>query len=370
MIDLTQLDPQTRAILDRCGFDHIPFQRLVERLMAGGLDPAKNRLPGPIALPDPAALRALDALDPDTKAALTARGKAALDAGQVAVVILNGGMATRFGGVPKGAAIAFRGRSFLDLKLSQVAAASRGRATVLLMNSFATDQATKAHLDTLELGCPVRMFNQMVSLRLTPQGELFLGDDGLPSLHATGHGDLSFALSASGELARLRAEGVRYLTLSNVDNLGASLDPLVLGAHIAAARPMTVELVRTRPGDVGGFPALVDGRLTIVEAFRAPEGFDVGTAPVFNTNTFVFDLDRLEGDWDLSWFAVQKQVDGRTAVQFERLVGQLTDFLEASWLIVPREGSACRFLAIKVPSDLETQAEAMEAVLGHQGLLG
>lgn len=363
------LDAETRRVLDRCGFESIPFQALVDRLMAGGLDPAKNRLPGPIALPDEGSLSALDALGEAERERLAAIGRPALEQGQVAAVILNGGMATRFGGVAKGAATAIDGRSFLDLKLSQIARAGQGRVTALLMNSFATEEATAAHLGTLELGCPVRAFNQMVSLRLTPEGALFLGEDGRPSLHATGHGDFPFALRRSGELERLRAEGVRWLTLSNVDNLGASLDPVILGAHIAGGRPMTVELVRTRAGDVGGFPAVVDGRLTIVEAFRAPEGFDARSAPVFNTNTFVFDLEALDRAWDLSWFAVQKQVEGRTAVQFERLVGQLTDFLDATWLVVPRDGAACRFLAIKAPSDLITQADAIRAVLRAQGVL-
>ncbi len=374
MLDLAQLDSLpldagTRAILERCGFDSVPFAALCARLMSGGLDPSRNRLPGPIGLPDSGELTALEALSSDERERLRARGQAALDAGEVAAVILNGGMATRFGGVPKGAATAFQGRSFLDLKLSQIAAAGGGRVTALLMNSFATEEATRAHLETLALGCPVRMFNQMVSLRLTPEGALFREDDGLPSPHATGHGDFPFALQRSGELARLRAEGVKLVTLSNVDNLGASLDPLILGAHLEGGRPMSVELVRTRPGDVGGFPARVDGRLTIVEAFRVPEGFDARTAPVFNTNTFVFDLAALDRTWDLRWFAVQKKVDGRVAVQFERLVGQLTDFLDATWLVVPREGGACRFLAIKAPEDLVTEAEAIRAVLTAQGLL-
>lgn len=365
MLDLSQLDATTLDTLHRCGFETIPFEALAARLARDGV--GSNRLPGPIALPEPDALTGLDALSDAERARLAALGQEAISSGAVGVAILNGGMATRFGGVPKGAATALDGRSFLDLKLSQIAAASGGRAPALLMNSFATERATQAHL--AELGREARCFNQMVSLRLTPEGQLFREADGSPSLYAPGHGDFVPALRHSGALRRFLDEGGRFLTLSNVDNLGASLDPVVIGAHIDGGRPMSVELVRTRPGDVGGFPALVNGRLIIVEAFRAPSGFDVGRAPVFNTNTFVFDAAALDADFELSWFAVAKQVDGRAAIQFERLVNQLTEHLDTSWLVTPREGAASRFVPIKVPSDLVDSAPQLRAVLRAQGVL-
>lgn len=369
MIDLSKLDPETRAILDNNGFDTIPFQALVDSLMAGGLDPDRNRLEGPIELPPKSAFTWLTETRAPQRAQLARIGQEAIEAGQVAAVVLNGGMATRFGGIAKGAAEAFAGRSFLDLKLSQIARASKGRATALLMNSFATHEATKEHLETLSLGCEVRTFCQMVSLRLTPEGDLFYEDDGKPSLHAPGHGDFAPALRRSGELDRLREAGVRWVTLSNVDNLGAGLDPVVIGAHIAGGNPMSSEQVRLRHGDVGGIPVILDGRVTVVEAFRLPSGFDVESSPVFNANNFVFDVDALDRPFELSWFAVQKKVEGRTAVQFERLVGQMTDFLDATFLVVPREGEANRFLGIKAPSDLVTLAGEIEAVLRGQGLI-
>ena len=49
--------------------------------------------------------------------------------------------------------------------------------------------------------------------------------------------------------------------------------------------------------------------MVIVEAFRAPQSFDLGTVPVFNTNTFVFDAHALHRKFDLEWFAAFKKVD-------------------------------------------------------------
>ena len=132
---------------------------------------------------------------------------------------------------------------------------------------------------------------------------------------------------------------------------------------------MTVELVTTNPGDVGGFPAVVNGRTCIVEAFRIPKSFNPHSIPYFNTNTFVFDASFLQRDFDLQWFAVLKKVAGAEVVQFERLVGQLTEWSEVTWLLVPRDGAMSRFVPIKTVGDLEKEADSLEAVLSWQGVL-
>ncbi len=49
---------------------------------------------------------------------------------------------------------------------------------------------------------------------------------------------------------------------------------------------------------------------------------------VFNTNTFIVDAAALlDLDFDWTYFVVEKKVDGRPAIQFERLVGELTSAL-------------------------------------------
>ena len=111
--------------------------------------------------------------------------------GQVAAVILAGGMATRFGGVVKAAVEVLDGQSFLELKLNDVAAvAERADATipVYLMTSFATDEALRQMAERLSTQrCPIKTFPQFISLRVTPQGELFEDGSGALSSHAPGH---------------------------------------------------------------------------------------------------------------------------------------------------------------------------------------
>ena len=186
------------------------------------------------------------------------------------------------------------------------------------MTSFATDEAIRAHVAERELGEPL-VFHQFVSLRLDPSGELFLDDDGCVSLYAPGHGDLFRALRTSGVLDAFRDRGVRVVTVSNVDNLGARVDPVVVGAHLLAARPLTSEVAR-KEGDVGGAPVRVDGRLRLVEGPCFPPDFDQDLVPVFNTNTALLGLEALDEDYDLSWLYVVKDVGGREAVQLERAV--------------------------------------------------
>jgi UTP--glucose-1-phosphate uridylyltransferase len=197
------------------------------------------------------------------------------------------------------------------------------------------------------------VFLQSVSLRLTPSGDVHRDEAGRVSLYAPGHGDFPGSLRRSGLLARLAERGVETVLLSNIDNLGAELDPLVLGFHLARGRALTAEVAATLPGDVGGAPAFVGDRLQIVEGFRFPAGFDFARVPFMATNTFAISLSLLERDFPLSWFYVEKSVDGRTAVQMERLVNELSNFVPTSYLATPRAGPRGRFFPIKTRAELD-----------------
>jgi UTP--glucose-1-phosphate uridylyltransferase len=176
---------------------------------------------------------------------------------------------------------------------------------------------------------------------------------GRVSLYAPGHGDFPEALARAGLAARLAARGVRAIVLSNIDNLGAELDPALIGLHFARGRALTAEVAATEPGDVGGAPAKVGGKHEIVEGFRFPPGFDFARVPYLATNTFVFDLALLSAGHPLSWFYVEKSVDGKTAVQMERLVNELSRFAPTTYLATPRGGPSGRFFPIKTREDLE-----------------
>ena len=367
---LDRLDPQTVATLRRFGFDESRFESLRAMVASGELSAEANVVTGRVEPPEPADLVPLP--EPGTHAWERARrlGADALAAGRVAQIVLAGGMATRFGGVVKGAVEALDGRSFLEWKLGETARLSRvlGREIpVALMTSFATDEATRAHVAERRLGEPV-WFSQFVSLRLTPGGELFRDDAGAPSLYGPGHGDLLDAVRTSGVLDALRSRGVEVVSVSNVDNLGGRIDPVVVGAHIEARRPVTIE-VATKEGDLGGAPARVDGRTVLLESPRFPPGFDHDSIPVFNTNTAWIDAAVLERPYELGWLYVEKNVEGRAAVQLERLYHEISMCVATSYLVVPRTGPRGRFFPIKAPADLDRSRDALRLMLGSP-LLG
>lgn len=353
------IDDATRKELARFGFD----QAQLEKFAARANDTAQTYLTGeitPISADDGAPLPPIGTPE---HAELAKRGEEAIRAGQVGVVVLAGGMATRFGGVVKAAVPVTKGRSFLDLKLADVA----GRVPAYVMTSFATHDRITQQLVDEKLDAEV--FPQLVSLRLTPAGELFREADGELSPYATGHGDLTFALRASGVLEKFRARGGKYLYMSNVDNLGATLEPAIIGAHIMSGKKITAELVRKEKGDKGGAPARVDDVPQIVEAFRFPPAFDQDSIPLFNTNSFVFDADAIDRDFDLTFFRVEKKVGDAQVIQFERLVGQLTAFLPTYFLEVPRSGADGRFQPVKDPEELEQRRGDIETILRARSII-
>jgi len=348
------VDPTIRATLDRFGFDEELFEALRAKVAAGELSPESNVVRGVVEPPAPEDLTALPAPGDPAYDEMRDAGLDALRRDEVAQVVLAGGMATRFGGVVKAVLTAVDGLSFLEAKLVQTSALEQAlgcTVPVALMTSFATDAAVREHVEERGLG-DAQVFHQFVSLRLEPTGELFLDSSGRPSLYAPGHGDLFPAVRRSGTVDALRARGVRVVTVSNVDNLGARVDPVVVGAHLLGGRSLTCEVAR-KEGDMGGAPVRVDGKLRLVEGPCFPETFDQELAPVFNTNTALLDIDALDADYDLSWVYVRKSVDDAVAVQLERFYHEVSAFVPAQYLEVPRRGPRGRFSPIKTPADLE-----------------
>jgi UTP--glucose-1-phosphate uridylyltransferase len=291
----------------------------------------------------------------------------------VALVVLAGGMATRMGGVVKALVEALPGHTFLDLRLNEArsTAARYGvQPPLWIMTSHATDAAIRDALGSARDGERIATFQQFISLRLTPEGGVFLGDDGRPSIHAPGHGDLPEALQRSGLIQRFVARGGRVVMMTNLDNLGGTLDPVLIGYHLEHGAAVTSEVVDKVGSDRGGIPARVDGRLCVLEEFRIPPSFDPNGVRVFNTNVFHFDA-RVLSELTMPWtfFRVTKKVDGRPAIQFERLVNEVTFRLSSRYLRVPRSGSDSRFLPVKDTDELEARRAENELIARTRGML-
>ncbi len=358
---LKALEDKHLEYLSRFGFDAELLESWRDRLRDGSLTAESNTMEGQLLAPAADQIRALPKSGTPERDELIAAGEEAIRNGEFGIVVLNGGMATRFGGVVKGTVDVLGDRSFLNLKLTdahKTAERCGGRIPVMLMNSFATDEATRDHLrEHSNFGVPddlVSHFTQFISVRLEQGGDIFTTEDGDVSPYGPGHGDFSFALRASGLLEKFLEGGGKHLMLANVDNLGARVDPAILGHHIVNKAEVTCETAPKWPGDVGGSPYVVDGKLQLVEQIRYPSDFDPEIVDVFNTNTFHFDAKAIDRDFDLGWYYVEKSVGDKKAVQIERLVGELTKFLKSNFIRVKRTGDRTRFLPIKTPDDLDS----------------
>jgi UTP--glucose-1-phosphate uridylyltransferase len=365
-------------------------QPLLERVRARGFDPERllawastvgvdrdrrNRLQGRVEPPRPDDIATAPAPGSADYERFAATGREAIARGEIALCVLAGGMATRMGGVVKALVEALPGKTFLDLRLAEndkLRRESNGRPTPLwLMTSEATDGKIREALGSRLDGEACATFEQFVSLRLTPEGRLFMDERNEPSVYATGHGDLPDALRKSGLLQRFIDRGGRYVWIANLDNLGATVDPAILGWHMAHGGELTVEVVDKVGSDKGGGPVRWNDHLILAEEMRYPPGFDAATVPVFSTNTFLAGASALQ-NLSMNWtfVEVEKKIDDKRAIQFERIVNEMTVALRPHLLRVPREGAASRFLPVKDVPELERRRPEIEAIAKARGLLG
>jgi UDP-N-acetylglucosamine pyrophosphorylase len=294
---------------------------------------------------------------------------------QTVILKLNGGLGTSMGLEKAKSLLEVKnGLTFLDFIARQVLFLRRKHGVPLgfmLMNSFSTSRDT---LDSLrkypELGEPVSlelMQNQVpkVDARTLrpaewPRNRQF---EWCPP----GHGDIYPSLLGSGVLQRLQAEGVKFLFVSNSDNLGATLDPDLLNYFAESGKSFLMEVaLRTSSDRKGGHLAKSGRRLLLRESAQCPEADqaafqDIARHRFFNTNNLWIRLDALKRALDendgfvpLPLIKNSKTVDPRdkgspAVFQLETAMGAAIEYFEDSGaIVVPRT----RFTPVKTTSDL------------------
>ena len=377
-VTLQTLEPELRKRLASAGFDPEQFVALAATLDDGDAATrrrTRNSVKGEVTPPKLGEIAKLPPEGSPEHEALRLRGEAVMRAGELAFCTMAGGMATRMGGIVKALAEVIPGHSFLQMRLAENRTATKaaGRPVPLwLMTSEATHAGIVGALAKEAAPSHVAAFRQNLSLRLNPDGSLFRGDDGKPSEHATGHGDLVDALRRSALLHKFVNGGGKYVWITNVDNLGASIDPVVLGHFVQSVdsgADVLCEVCR-KEGDKGGIPVHAEGKLQVLEEFRLPPDFDPSTVDVFNTNTFLVRAEPLLHK-ALTWtyFEVEKKVDGRPAIQFERLLQEITAQMRSTYLEVSRDGASSRFLPVKDFEELVKRRTNIEVVARARGMV-
>lgn len=294
---------------------------------------------------------------------------------QTVVLKLNGGLGTGMGlEKAKSLLVVKNGLTFLDFIARQILWARNERKVplrFLLMNSFSTTADTLDFLSRYpELGAPSEV--ELLQSQVPKVAAATLAPAAWPQNPSLewcppGHGDLYPSLLASGLHARLLSEGVRYLFVSNSDNLGASLD-LKLLSHFASSKlDFLMEVARRTASDrKGGHLAQRGGRLLLRESAQcAPEDQaafqDIDRHRFFNTNNLWIRLDALKallekhgGFVPLPLIKNAKTLDPRdknspAVFQLETAMGAaIESFDKAGAVVVPRS----RFAPVKTTSDL------------------
>ena len=231
---------------------------------------------------------------------------------ETVVIKLNGGLGTGMGLEKAKSLLTVRdGLTFLDLIVRQllllrVRAGSADVPRLLFMNSFSTSEDTLSFLAKYpELGAPAGLeFMQSMVPKVLVEGLTPLEWPAQADLEwcPPGHGDLYASLAGSGWLDRLLGEGIRHAFVSNSDNLGATLDPALLGWFAESGASFAMEVTRRTEADrKGGHLARrkSDGRLVLRESAQCPRDDEaafqeIGRHRFFNTNNLWLRLDRLK----------------------------------------------------------------------------
>jgi len=297
---------------------------------------------------------------------------------QLAVIKLNGGLGTGMGLDRAKSLLPLKGSdTFLDFIARQILRLRREQnskqPTFFLMNSFSTQGDTLKYLKKYP--------------ELSDDGLLDFLQSKVPKIDAAtfepvswpedlelewcppGHGDLYPSMLGSGLMDRLLERGVKFLFVSNSDNLGATVDLRVL-SHLAQTNASLLMEVteRTAADRKGGHLARrkSDGRLVLRESAQCPKEDedrfqDITVHKYFNTNNLWLRLDHLRAELErnngiipLPLIRNVKTVDPRQpesqkVLQLESAMGAaIESFQRTTALVVPRT----RFAPVKSTSDL------------------
>ncbi|HUF61375.1 MAG TPA: UTP--glucose-1-phosphate uridylyltransferase [Verrucomicrobiales bacterium] len=336
------------AMLDALGFDRVQHERIRQDLIGGRIGLAQNRLALTVSIEDVEEGEAMnfasEASEEDRE-----RGEAMLAAGEVAVVTLAGGAASRWtegAGVVKAlhpfCRMGEAYRTFVEAHLAKCRRTGERCGVYppyVITTSFLTEAPVRGMLARREnYGYPglVRVSRgQSTGLRLIPmerdlrfqweQMPVQQLDERAQKMRESAHEALIAWARAAGEGADYRDNRpgqclhpvghwyeipnlllngtlrdllearpqLRTLLVHNVDTLGAWLDPALCGLFRRTGACLLFEVIPRRIEDVGGGLAKVDGRLRLIEGMALPREDDEFSLSYYNSATNWVDIDRL-----------------------------------------------------------------------------
>lgn len=289
---------------------------------------------------------------------------------RLAVVKLNGGLGTTMGCTgPKSAIEILHELTFLDMTVMQIQNLNQKNSVsvpLILMNSFNTDEETRKIIKKYSNhGVEIFTFNQSKYPRIDADSLMILPtstNSDRQCWYPPGHGDFFASINNCGLLDALIEDGKDFIFVSNIDNLGATVDQNILQYLADSTCDYLMEVTDKTKADVkGGTLVNLNGKLSLLEVAQVPsDRMPEFTSPkkfkVFNTNNIWLSTKSLKkilaaGNLSLEIIVNQKTLDGNGTriIQLETAIGAaIKHFSDAKAVNVPRS----RFLPVKTCSDL------------------
>ena len=338
-----------QLLLEENGFDRTAHEAVREDILAGRVGLKSNRLSTEARIEDVAPGDVLEKIvqSEAARAEFSRLGKKALVAGEVAVVTLAAGAASRWTGgagtckaLNPFAPLDGSYRTFLEVHLAKSRKTAREHGSELphiFTTSYLTHGPTSEFLENVASygyeGPLVLSPGRAVGLRMVPterdlqfawegmpqqqldvqqqklrdssraallewaraRGEASDYTDNLPEqcLHPMGHFYEVPNLILNGALGGLLQDRPQLKTLlvHNVDALGASVDPVLLGRHLESGHGLSYEVIARHLADRGGGLSRVDGKLRLVEGLAMPDAGAEFRLSYYNSMTTWVDLD-------------------------------------------------------------------------------
>lgn len=346
-------------LLEANGFDSELHEQIRADVRVGRIGLMQNRLPANCTITDVLPGDVVDATRV-TDTAVMRVGEAAIRAGAVAIMSLAGGAGSRWtqgAGVVKAlhpfAKFAGKHRTFVDVHIAksrQIARRYQAAPTHIFTTSFLTNHPMRrAYEHQMHAGKAwgydgrvLLSAGRSVGLRMIPttrdlrflwdemphqvldeqaqkmresvhaaliswaqhQGEAADYTDNLPHqcMHPVGHWFEFANMLRNGvfaELLRTQPQ-LQYLMMHNIDTLGATLEPTILGHHIARGNALSFEVTSRRIDDRGGGLARVDDQLRLVEGLALPRAETEFALSFYNTLTNWITLDAVFAAFELT----------------------------------------------------------------------
>jgi len=285
----------------RYGFDSESHEYLKSLLKKGEIGLYRNHLPLTTKLEDISEDDVFHFERIKSNGEFYRLGLEAIKNNEVAVVTLAGGIGSRWseGGTTVKAINPFlkingKFRTFIEIHLAKSKKTEKlydQKITHVFTTSYLTHHAIEDYLKRFNYhGYEGKIFlsqAKSIGRRVCPAERDIRFLPPILRFNPPGHWYEIPNLIKNGVLAKMLKENpnLKYLLCHNVDTIGAHIEPVLMGVHIANQSCLTFEVIPRRIDDKGGGLARVNGHIQLIEGLALPREEDEYKLSYYNTLT-------------------------------------------------------------------------------------